>query len=292
MSSTQKALLAGVAERFGLAEPPRRIEVYDNSHIMGTNAVGAMIVAGPEGFVKAQYRKFNIRSEDLTPGDDYGMMREVLARRFARLLREAGRARAIARADAETRRALARPRADRRRPRPARRRRARSLAELGIAGPAARSASPRGRTAMPAARPSSCPAASRSCCSRATRSSISSSGCATRRTASPSARTGPGGGSRSGRNPLDEIAGIGPTRKRALLRHFGTAKAVSAGEHRRPARRRRHLRADGPHHLRPFPRDERIGAQSRPPFLLPGRAVAGALEGSAPTISSFSPRGW
>src|SRR6185436_7203267 len=79
-----------LAERFGLTDPPRRIEVYDNSHIMGTNAVGAMIVAGPEGFAKSQYRKFNIRSEALTPGDDYAMMREVLGRRFARLLREAG----------------------------------------------------------------------------------------------------------------------------------------------------------------------------------------------------------
>jgi excinuclease ABC subunit C len=89
-SSAQKTLLAGLAERFGLTEPPRRIEVYDNSHIMGTNAVGAMIVAGSDGFVKGQYRKFNIRSEDLTPGDDYAMMREVLGRRFARLMREAG----------------------------------------------------------------------------------------------------------------------------------------------------------------------------------------------------------
>jgi excinuclease ABC subunit C len=69
---------------------PERIEVYDNSHIMGTNAVGGMIVAGPDGFQKAQYRKFNIRSTDLTPGDDYGMMREVLRRRFGRLVREGG----------------------------------------------------------------------------------------------------------------------------------------------------------------------------------------------------------
>ncbi|MEX0851747.1 MAG: excinuclease ABC subunit UvrC, partial [Bauldia sp.] len=90
VSSSQTRLLAALAERFGLAEPPRRIEVYDNSHIMGTNPVGAMIVAGPEGFIKAQYRKFNIRSEDLSPGDDYGMMREVLGRRFSRLMREAG----------------------------------------------------------------------------------------------------------------------------------------------------------------------------------------------------------
>ena len=91
-SATQARLLAGVAEAFGLKAPPRRIEVYDNSHIMGTNAVGGMIVAGPEGFMKTQYRKFNIKSADLTPGDDYGMMREVLRRRFARLLKEAPRA--------------------------------------------------------------------------------------------------------------------------------------------------------------------------------------------------------
>jgi excinuclease ABC subunit C len=89
-SSSQAKLLAGVARVFGLAEPPRRIEVYDNSHIQGAQAVGAMIVAGPEGFLKSQYRKFNIRAEDLTPGDDFGMMREVLTRRFARLLKEHG----------------------------------------------------------------------------------------------------------------------------------------------------------------------------------------------------------
>ena len=84
-NSSQARLLAETAERFGLARVPRRIEVYDNSHIMGTSAVGAMIVAGPEGFVKNQYRKFNIKSETLTPGDDYAMMREVLGRRFRRL---------------------------------------------------------------------------------------------------------------------------------------------------------------------------------------------------------------
>jgi len=84
-SSTQARLLEGVAERFGLAAPPRRIEVFDNSHIAGTNAVGGMIVAGPEGFVKGQYRKFNIKSPDVTPGDDYAMMREVLTRRFKRI---------------------------------------------------------------------------------------------------------------------------------------------------------------------------------------------------------------
>ena len=87
-SSAQAKLLAGVAEAFGLDGSPERIEVYDNSHIMGTNAVGGMIVAGPEGFQKSQYRKFNIRGTDITPGDDFGMMKEVLRRRFARLAKE------------------------------------------------------------------------------------------------------------------------------------------------------------------------------------------------------------
>ncbi|MGR3760522.1 excinuclease ABC subunit UvrC [Roseobacteraceae bacterium NS-SX3] len=87
-SATQAKLLRGVADAFGLDGPPQRIEVYDNSHIQGTNAVGAMIVAGPEGFMKNAYRKFNIRGDELTPGDDFGMMKEVLDRRFSRLLKE------------------------------------------------------------------------------------------------------------------------------------------------------------------------------------------------------------
>jgi excinuclease ABC subunit C len=87
-STTQARLLREVAELFDLAEPPNRIEVYDNSHIQGTNALGAMVVAGPEGFRKGQYRKFNIRNKDTQPGDDYAMMREVLTRRFARALEE------------------------------------------------------------------------------------------------------------------------------------------------------------------------------------------------------------
>ncbi len=89
-TSSQARLLKGLAETFGLPHTPRRIEVYDNSHIMGTNAVGGMIVAGPEGFVKNQYRKFNIKSTDITPGDDFGMMREVIERRFSRLVKEHG----------------------------------------------------------------------------------------------------------------------------------------------------------------------------------------------------------
>ena len=87
-TSSQQKLLGALTEVFSLPRKPRRIEVYDNSHIGGSNAVGAMIVAGAEGFRKNQYRKFNIRSADLTPGDDYGMMREVLQRRFKRLLEE------------------------------------------------------------------------------------------------------------------------------------------------------------------------------------------------------------
>ena len=88
-TATQSRLLEGMATTLGLPQAPKRIEVYDNSHIQGTNAVGAMIVAGPDGFMKNQYRKFNIKSEGLTPGDDYAMMREVLERRFKRLLKPA-----------------------------------------------------------------------------------------------------------------------------------------------------------------------------------------------------------
>ena len=86
--SAQAKIMADVVEAFSLEGPPERIEVYDNSHVQGTNAVGAMIVAGPEGFQKNQYRKFNIRGQDLTPGDDFGMMTEVMRRRFGRLVKE------------------------------------------------------------------------------------------------------------------------------------------------------------------------------------------------------------
>ncbi len=87
-TATQARLLRGLKDAFDLPEVPQRVEVYDNSHIQGAFAVGAMIVAGPEGFDKNQYRKFNIKGEDLTPGDDFGMMKEVLTRRFKRLLKE------------------------------------------------------------------------------------------------------------------------------------------------------------------------------------------------------------
>ncbi len=87
-SSSQAAIFARLAELFDLEEPPERVEVFDNSHISGTNPVGAMIVAGMEGFIRNQYRKFNMRSEDLAPGDDYAMMREMLTRRFSKLARD------------------------------------------------------------------------------------------------------------------------------------------------------------------------------------------------------------
>lgn len=87
-STTQGKLLQELAEIFELSEPPQRIEIYDNSHIQGTNALGAMVVAGPEGFQKGQYRKFNIRRSETQPGDDFAMMREVMARRFGRILEE------------------------------------------------------------------------------------------------------------------------------------------------------------------------------------------------------------
>ncbi len=87
-SAAQSRLLRGLAEAFDLDAPPERIEVYDNSHIQGTDAVGAMIVSGPDGLEKGQYRKFNIKGDGITAGDDFGMMKEVLTRRFQRLLKE------------------------------------------------------------------------------------------------------------------------------------------------------------------------------------------------------------
>jgi len=95
-AASQEKLLGALRAAFGVETPLRRVEVYDNSHIMGTHAIGAMIVAGPEGFVKNQYRTFNIKSASLTPGDDFAMMREVLGRRFARLAGQAAEAPASA----------------------------------------------------------------------------------------------------------------------------------------------------------------------------------------------------
>jgi excinuclease ABC subunit C len=221
-SATQKALLEGLAETFRLPAPPRRIEVYDNSHIMGTNPVGAMIVAGAEGFVKNQYRKFNMRSEDLTPGDDYAMMREMLTRRFSRLIREAAPREAGGEGEAMGpwpdlvlidggRGQLAAAEA--------------VLTELGISdlpmvgvakGPD-RDAGREifflpGRDGFMLQPRDPVLYFIQRLRDEAHRFAIGSH--RTRRRIDMA------------RNPLDEIDGIGPTRKRALLRHFGTAKAV------------------------------------------------------------------
>ena len=227
VSATQATLLAGLAERFGLAEPPRRIEVYDNSHIMGTNAVGAMIVAGPDGFIKGQYRKFNIRSEDLTPGDDYAMMREVLGRRFSRLMRENGPRNGQPRDEDGVgpwpdlvlidggRGQLAVV--------------TETLAEVGVSdlpliGVAKGPDRDAGRETfyMAGREPFMLPPRDpilyfvQRLRDEAHRFAIGSHRARRK--------------SDIARNPLDEIDGIGPARKRALLQHFGTAKAVSRAD--------------------------------------------------------------
>ncbi len=217
-NSAQRELLAGVADLFGLDTPPKRIEVYDNSHISGSNALGGMIVAGPDGFEKGEYRKFNIKSTELTPGDDYAMMREVLTRRFARLIKESENA------DAEAKRpdialidggpgqlSIA----------------CQVFADLGVEdvtlvgiskGPD-RDAG-REHFYMPGKEPFRLDPKSpvlyylQRLRDEAHRFAIGSH----RKKRSKAI----------GANPLDEIAGIGAARKRALLQHFGSARAVSA----------------------------------------------------------------
>nr|WP_245195471.1 excinuclease ABC subunit UvrC [Aureimonas populi] len=234
-SSSQTRLLAGLKETFALPHPPRRIEVYDNSHIMGTNAVGAMIVAGPEGFAKGQYRKFNIRGADITPGDDFGMMREVMTRRFSRLLKEHAQGpQAPAEPEGSEEEAqdngempawpdlvlidggkgqISAVRA--------------ILEELGIADKVTTIGVAKGvdrdagreRFVVEGREPFSLPPRDpvlyfvQRLRDEAHRFAIGSHR-ARRKKEMVS-------------NPLDEIAGIGPSRKRALLHHFGTAKAVS-----------------------------------------------------------------
>ncbi|WP_421723348.1 excinuclease ABC subunit UvrC [Bauldia sp.] len=222
-SSSQKNLLADLAKRLDLPEAPRRIEVYDNSHIMGTNPVGAMIVAGPEGFAKSQYRKFNIRSKDLTPGDDYGMMREVLERRFSRLLKEAG-----PRTDGDDDETMG-PWPDLLIVDGGKGQLSAALqvlseldiADLPVVGVAKGPERDAGKETffVPGKAPFSLQPRDpvlyfvQRMRDEAHRFAIGSH--RTRRK------------NDLARNPLDEVAGIGPARKRALLRHFGTAKAVS-----------------------------------------------------------------
>jgi excinuclease ABC subunit C len=219
-NSAQTQLLEGVADIFGLEAPPRRIEVYDNSHIQGAHALGAFIVAGPDGFEKAQYRKFNIKAADLTPGDDYAMMREVLSRRFARMVKEE----AEAGKDEKWRRpdlvlidggpgqlSVA----------------CQVFADLGVeeVALAAISKGPdrdagREHFYLPGKEPF--------------RLDIRSPVLYYLQRLRDEAHRFVIGGHRKkrsmaiGANPLDEIAGVGASRKRALLQHFGSAKAVSA----------------------------------------------------------------
>lgn len=229
-TASQSRLLEGFAQTFKLPTVPRRIEIYDNSHIMGTNAVGGMVVAGPEGFVKGQYRKFNIRSTEITPGDDFGMMREVMTRRFSRLIKEEGLPDRTVDAGTEAAdlpfpawpdvilidggqgqmtavRAI--------------------LAELGITdhvvaiGVAKGADREAGRERFFAAGTPDFSLPPRDPVlyfiqrlrDEAHRFAIGSHRARRKK--------------EMVKNPLDEIAGIGPTRKRALLQHFGTAKAVS-----------------------------------------------------------------
>jgi excinuclease ABC subunit C len=223
-TASQTILLDGLAKTLGLEKKPQRIEIYDNSHIMGTNAVGAMVVAGPEGFVKNQYRKFNIRSTDITPGDDFGMMKEVMERRFGRLIKE--------HADA------AEPEGDDAFPAwpdlvfidggPGQMSVVRKmLAELGISDKVTAIGIAKGvdreagreRFFVAGREPFMLPMRDpilyfiQRLRDEAHRFAIGSH--RARRKKELVA------------NPLDEIAGIGPSRKRALLNHFGTAKAVS-----------------------------------------------------------------
>ncbi|WP_075290342.1 excinuclease ABC subunit UvrC [Pararhizobium arenae] len=226
-TASQSRLLQGFAETFKLERVPQRIEIYDNSHIMGTNAVGGMVVAGPEGFVKGQYRKFNIKSTDITPGDDFGMMREVMTRRFSRLLKEEGKpdrstppsedqgfpawpdvilidggqgqmtaVRAILKElDIED-----------------------SVIAIGVAKGVDRDAG-RERFFPPGRESFTMPPRDpvlyfiQRLRDEAHRFAIGSHRARRKK--------------EMVKNPLDEIGGIGPTRKRALLHHFGTAKAVS-----------------------------------------------------------------
>ena len=215
-SASQAKLLGELAQAFDLEAPPTRIEVYDNSHIQGAHAVGAMIVAGPEGFEKAQYRKFNIRSETLTPGDDFGMMKEVLTRRFQRLIKEdpdrqngmwpdlvlidggAGQVSASIQVLGEL-----------------------GIEDMALFGVAKGTDRDAGKEEFhtPGRRPFALPFRSPALYfvqrmrDEAHRFAIGAHRAKRAKAV--------------GATPLDEIPGIGPGRKRALLSHFGSAKAVS-----------------------------------------------------------------
>ena len=232
-TASQTRLLDALGQAFGLGSPPRRIEVYDNSHIMGTNAVGGMVVAGRAGFSKPHYRTFNIRSEELTPGDDTGMMREVLLRRFSRLAKE------VPRGDAPTGAPPPGGTADDPDALPA-------WPDLVLVD-GGRGQFEAARAALAEAGAGDVPlvAIAKGLDRDAGRETFHLAGREPFRLAPrdpalyfvqrlrDEAHRFAIGTHRAKRaraftkNPLDEIAGIGPRRKRALLLHFGTAKAVS-----------------------------------------------------------------
>jgi len=214
-SSAQGKILDEVCEAFGLDARPERIEVYDNAHIQGTNAVGGMIVAGPEGFQKSQYRKFNIRGEDLTPGDDYGMMREVLRRRFSRLVKDEAEGEEVVRPDlllidggagqlAEVLAVMAEMGVN-------------DIAVVGVAKGPDRDAGME-KFFMPGKPPFMLPLKSPALYYlqrlRDEAHRFANGAHAKRRSMDIK------------RNPLDEIEGVGPGRKKALLHAFGSAKGV------------------------------------------------------------------
>ncbi|AWN55172.1 excinuclease ABC subunit UvrC [Methylobacterium sp. 17Sr1-1] len=240
-TASQGKLLAALGTSFNLAAAPRRIEVYDNSHIMGTNAVGAMIVAGPTGFMKTHYRTFTIKSEEVKPGDDYGMMREVLQRRFARLVKEHPRTKAeAAMAAAEGGPAEPEPAPDPADPdvfpawpdlvlidggRGQLEAARKALDEVGVTDvPLVGIAKGRDRDAgretffVPGQAPFRLPPRDPTLYfvqrlrDEAHRFAIGAHRAKRKR--------------EMVKNPLDEIPGVGPTRKRALLHHFGTVKAI------------------------------------------------------------------
>jgi excinuclease ABC subunit C len=221
-AAAQEKLLGALAQAFGAEGPLRRVEVYDNSHIMGTNAVGAMIVAGPQGFMKQHYRTWNIKGEALTPGDDYGMMREVLTRRFARMMKEETAGVETPSGEFPSRPDLViidggRGQFDAARA---------VMAELGVAGVALASIAKgvdrdAGRETFfvegkePFRLPPRDPALY---FVQRLRDEAHSFAIGTHRARRKKEFV---------KSPLDEIAGIGPARKRALLHAFGTAKAIS-----------------------------------------------------------------
>ena len=214
-SSAQGKILDEVCEAFGLEARPERIEVYDNAHIQGSNAVGGMIVAGPEGFRKNQYRKFNIRGDELTPGDDYGMMREVMRRRFSRLVKDEEEGEEVERPDlllvdggagqlAEVQAVLADLGVD-------------DILAVGVAKGPDRDAGLE-RFFVPGKPPFMLPLKSPALYYiqrlRDEAHRFANGAHARRRSMDIK------------RNPLDEIEGVGPGRKKALLHAFGSAKGV------------------------------------------------------------------